>query len=59
VGRGPRRRLEIRPGRAQGWDANSYPFRDEPAGDGIGAPQLPWAGRPARYELREGVLSPR
>lgn len=56
VGKGRGRSLVIRPGRARGWSASSYPFRDEPSADGVEAPLLPWSAREARYRYVNGRL---
>ncbi|MDD9935176.1 MAG: hypothetical protein OXT09_16310 [Myxococcales bacterium] len=47
--------LRIKPGRARGWSAGSYPFVSD-ASDGYGALLLPWNDRTARYRYREGRL---
>ena len=51
VGKGRSRALVLRPGRAQGWSRATYPYRDEPSGDGIEAPLLPWSSREMRYRF--------
>ena len=48
--------LQIAPGRARGWDAQSWPFQDG-TGDGVGPILLPWRDRAARYEYRGGELT--
>lgn len=58
TGRGRQRALQIRAGRARGWSAENYPFRDE-AQNGIQPPLLPWAGRDVRYRFAGERLVPR
>lgn len=48
--------LRIEPGRARGWDRDSYPFVAD-AGDGYGALLLPWSDTTARYRYRDGRLT--
>ena len=48
--------LAIAPGRARGWDAQSWPFQDG-TGDGVEPILLPWRDRAVRYEYRGGELS--
>ena len=51
-----RGRLEIRPGRAVGWDASSWTFtRSEQ--DSAEPLLLPWQDRAVRYRLRGGRLA--
>ncbi len=54
-----RRGLVIRPGRAEGWSADNWPWSDEPAGDGIVPILKPWSDQPVRYRLRNGRLEAR
>lgn len=54
--RAGRRGLIIRPGEADGWSADNWPWSDEPAGDGIVPILKPWSDRPVRYRLRNGRL---
>lgn len=41
-------RLEIRPGRAQGWSAETWPWADAGGGEGIDPLLLPWRDRAPR-----------
>ncbi len=55
--RGRRARvLEIGPGRARGWDRESWPFADG-TGDGVDPILLPWRDSAVRYEYRGGRLT--
>jgi len=51
-----RGRLEIRPGRARGWDAQSWTFTRSPQ-DSAEPLLLPWQDRAVRYRFRGGRLS--
>lgn len=44
-------RLEIRPGRARGWSADSWPWADAGGGEGIDPLLLPWRDRARRPAL--------
>lgn len=48
--------LEIRPGRAQGWDASNWRFADGPSPDGIAPLLLPWRDAPVTYRFTGGRL---
>ena len=54
-GRGRSARLSVRPGRARGWNASSWPFADG-TGDGIDALLLPWRDRAVTYRYANGRL---
>jgi len=49
-------RLEIRPGRAREWNAETYRF-GRSANDSAEPLLLPWSDRPVRYRLRGGRLT--
>lgn len=48
-------RLEIAPGRARGWTADSYRFTRDPS-DSVEPLLLPWRDRPVRYTARNARL---
>lgn len=48
-------RLEIAPGRANGWSASHWPFTRDP-NDGAEPLLLPWSDRPVRYRLQGNRL---
>ncbi|MFW6050416.1 MAG: hypothetical protein ACODAU_04535 [Myxococcota bacterium] len=52
VREGRRFDLVISPGRARGWDASSWPFRDGGADDGVAPLLLPWRDEALRYRYR-------
>jgi hypothetical protein len=54
-GRGRGARLTIRPGRARGWNASSWPFADG-TGDGVDPLLLPWRDRAVTYSYSGGRL---
>ncbi len=55
TGRGRRARLTIRPGRARGWNASSWPFADG-TGDGVDPLLLPWRDSAVTYRYANGRL---
>ncbi len=59
VGRGRRRALLVRPGRARGLDAQRWPFGSDPADAPVAPVLLPWRDRPVRWVLRGGRLQRR
>lgn len=55
--RARRGRLEIRPGRARGWSAETWRFTRDP-NDSAQPLLLPWQDSAVRYRLRRGRLTP-
>ncbi|HJL49224.1 MAG TPA: hypothetical protein RMG45_25420, partial [Polyangiaceae bacterium LLY-WYZ-15_(1-7)] len=49
-------RLVVRPGRARGWDAESWPWAASDGSDGVEPLLLPWSDRPRTYRYRGGRL---
>jgi hypothetical protein len=49
--------LTILPGTVEGWDAQGYPFADQPAGDARRL-LLPWRDQPVTYRLEHERLVP-
>ncbi|MFW6085601.1 MAG: hypothetical protein ACODAG_00235 [Myxococcota bacterium] len=53
---GKRYDIVVTPGRAEGWDASSWSFRDGEGDDGVEPLLLPWRDRPVRYGyVGEGI----
>lgn len=53
---GKRYDIVVTPGRARGWDASSWSFRDGKGDDGVEPLLLPWRDRPVRYGyVGEGI----